>query len=94
MFSYLFGKRDKKETPMVPITDIKKGKVKTRMASNRKEYVYVVVNKNSQQPLGVFDTLDAAKKEGEKVSYYNCSIFKFKINEKCNYLCNPVFENN
>lgn len=101
MFSYFFGKKDQKESPMRPMTPIVSVVTKELKSEERKrkhrvtsdQNVYVVVNTNSQQPIGVFDTLDVAKREGQKVSYYSCAIYSLTLNGKCNYLQNPVFEN-
>lgn len=90
MFSYLFGKKDHTETPTIPA---KEEPIRSRILSKQKPVVYIVVDKNSNQPLGAFDTIAEAKKEGERVSYYNCSIYSFKVNDKCNYLLLPTFEN-
>jgi hypothetical protein len=56
-------------------------------------FVYLVINKATQAPLGVFDTLEKAKKEGQIATYHNCSILKLEINDRCKYLINPIFEN-
>lgn len=42
--------------------------------------------------MGVFDTLEKAKTDGEKVTYHNCIVIKFKVNETCKYLINPEYE--
>lgn len=55
--------------------------------------VYLVINKNTQMPLGIYDTLEQAKSLGQKSTYYNCSILEFILNDKCLYMNNPVFEN-
>ena len=54
--------------------------------------VFLVLNKHSQMPLGVYDTLELAKKNGESATYHNCSIYRYTINNKCLFLNNPVFE--
>lgn len=55
--------------------------------------MYLVINKNTQAPLGIYDTLEQAKTLGEKSTYYNCSILEFILNDKCSYLNTPIFEN-
>lgn len=55
--------------------------------------VYLVINKNTQTPLGIYDSLEQAKLSGEKSTYHNCSILEFILNDKCSYFHYPVFEN-
>lgn len=58
-----------------------------------KDIVYLVVKKNTGEPLGVYDSLDKAKEQGQKATYHNCQILEYRINEPCKYLREPVFEN-
>lgn len=69
--------------PSVPSKKTKPIKYKT---------VYLVVNKNSQLPLGIYDTLELAKLNGQGSTYYNCIIYKYNINDKCTFMKNPVHE--
>lgn len=77
------------------------GKAKSYNDQNKKEInikkeekiVYLVVNKGSQVPIGIFSSLELAKKQGEKSTYYNCQIIEFIIDDKCKYLANPIYEN-
>jgi hypothetical protein len=55
--------------------------------------LYLVINKNTQTPLGIYDTLEQAKLLGEKSTYHNCTILEFILNDKCVYFHCPVFEN-
>jgi hypothetical protein len=57
------------------------------------EKVYLVINKNTELPLGIYDNLEQAKSEGQTSTYHNCSILEFKLNSKCTYFHVPVFEN-
>lgn len=53
---------------------------------------YLIINKQSQTPLGIFDNLENAKHEGRINTYYNCSIMEFVLNDGCKYLNNPIYE--
>jgi hypothetical protein len=64
----------------------------TKPIKQKSKTVYVVTNK-SQQILGVFDTLELAKSNGQSSTYHNCMIYQFNMNDKCTFLKNPVFEN-
>lgn len=68
-----------------------------KISKNRKniisEKVYLVINKNTDLPLGIYDNLEQAKSEGQTSTYHNCSILEFKLNNKCTYFNIPVFEN-
>ena len=55
--------------------------------------VYIVIDKNSQVTLGVFDTIEKAKENGQKATYHNCMIIPFTINDACKYISEPIFEN-
>jgi hypothetical protein len=58
-----------------------------------KDTVFLVVKKSTGEPLGVYDSLDKAKEQGQKATYHNCQILEYRINEPCKYLKDPVFEN-
>lgn len=58
-----------------------------------KDIVYLVVKKSTGEPLGVYDSLDKAKEQGQKATYHNCQVIQYCINEPCKYLKNPIFEN-
>jgi hypothetical protein len=85
--NYFFKKNTTKEEDTTSLS-LKKKQKKTSVTK-----VYLVINKNTQMPLGIFDTLEQAKFSGEKSTYYNCSILEFILNDKCSYLNTPVFEN-
>lgn len=83
--NYFFKKNTNTEDSLN--TPLKKNKTKKSIK------VYLVINKNTQIPLGIYDTLEQAKSFGEKSTYYNCSVLEFILNDKCLYMNNPVFEN-
>jgi hypothetical protein len=58
-----------------------------------KTKVYVVIDKNSHTSLGVFDTFEKAKENGQKTTYHNCMIISFVLNDACKYISEPIFEN-
>lgn len=66
----------------------------TKPIKQNSKIVYLVLNKNSQVPLGIYNTLELAKSNGQKSTYNNCSIIEYKINQKCTFLNNPIFEDN
>lgn len=84
--NYFFNKN--KNTDDSSNVPLKKNKTKKSIKK-----VYLVINKNTQMPLGIYDTLEQAKSFGEKSTYYNCSVLEFILNDKCLYMNNPVFEN-
>ena len=59
---------------------------------NKKNLMYLVLSKNTREPLGIYDSLDKAKQYGQKATYYNCSILRFNVNDSCRYLIDPIFE--
>ena len=71
-----------------------KSKKISKNNKNMLEKVYLVINKNTNMPLGIYDTLEKAKSEGQTSTYHSCSILEFKLNDKCTYLNTPIFENN
>lgn len=91
MFGYIFGLKEQEQKQeeqikekCVLIPNISKCKCK-------KENLYIVTNKTSETILGVYNSLEKAKRDGQKSSYYNCRISQYKLNN-CNHLCNIVFE--
>jgi hypothetical protein len=74
----------------LPITNTS---VRQGTKNKRTNTVYLVIEKNTQNPLGIFDNFERAKESGQKTSHYNCVIIPFQINDPCKYLFNPVFEN-
>jgi hypothetical protein len=67
--------------------------VKNSKKNKRTNTVYIVLHKNTRDPLGVFDNFELAKVNGEKSTHHNCIIIPFELNDPCKYLFNPVFEN-
>ena len=83
MLSYIFGSKKinltKEQQPVI---------IKKPLCQ-----VYLVIEKNTSNPLGVFDNIADAKKEGQKITYHNCMIIPFILNNSCKYLNDPIFEN-
>lgn len=98
LIKYLIGSKTKNpEESEIPPTPPQPETVSTRpqvknCVRNFNKIVYLVIEKNTQNPLGVFDSLEKAKINGQKITHYNCVIIPFKINDQCKYLFNPVFE--
>lgn len=63
-----------------------------RNRKQKQNTVFLVINKNNHYPLGIFDTLEKAKQNGQKTTHYNCTIIPFQVNEPCKYLFNPIYE--
>jgi hypothetical protein len=57
-----------------------------------KQSVFLVVNKSTQMPLGIYNSLELAKKNGQGSTYHNCLIYNYSINDKCTFVKNPIFE--
>lgn len=97
LIKYLTGSKTKKpeqpETQVIPL-EPKREEIKncTRNRCNKKSTVYLVIEKETQNPLGIFDSIEGAKQNGQKITHYNCIIVPFRINDPCKYLYNPVFE--
>jgi hypothetical protein len=87
MFSYIFGQNSQaiQETKYI---DNPPAIVHVKIP---RDYVYAVFDKNSDTILGVFSTLDKAKKEGQKTSYHNSKIIKTKVDGACSYMHTPVY---
>jgi hypothetical protein len=50
------------------------------------------MKKTTGEVLGIYNNLDLAKKKGQESTYYNCAIYKYKINDVPRYLNNPIYE--
>lgn len=85
IFNYFFKNTKENNT--------KKTSKKNKSTKEKSDLLYLVINKNTQLPLGIYDTLEQAKIDGQTATYHNCSILEFKLNDKCKYLMNPIFEN-
>ena len=66
----------------------------TKPIKSKSKIVYLVVNKNSQAPLGIYETLELAKSNGKSSTYCNCSIYQFTVNDKCTFVKNAIYEDN
>ncbi len=82
MFNFLFGSNKKIDDEKFNIV---------------KEYkqdidCFVVLHKNTSEIIGVFDSLEKAKKQGQKATYHTCAIYSFKLNQNCKYLNSFVYE--
>jgi hypothetical protein len=99
IINYFFKTSEKKipDPPKAPTEKIEQPQqrltVKNCTRNKRIDTVYLVIEKNTQNPLGIFDNFEQAKESGQKTSHYNCVIIPFRINNPCKYLFNPVFEN-
>jgi len=62
------------------------------VVNSSKKTVYVVIYKNTGAPIGVFDTLEEAKEQGQMTTHHNCTIVPYIINAQCKYLSNPIHE--
>jgi hypothetical protein len=87
LINYVFGKP--KKTIQLPEPKID---ANVQQQKIKKPKMYLVIDKNSGQHLGIFDNLEEAKKDGQKFTHNNCSIYIYKINGNCKYLNSPVFE--
>lgn len=98
MFDFLFRKpmQPKQTTPpplplQLPNIDIK---INKRFKKKTKQnYMYIVVKKNTFDILGIYTTVELAKKNGEESTYHSCSIYKYKINDAPKYINTPIYEN-
>ena len=82
------------DPPKAPTQKIEQQESRSTVTRNKKtNTVYLVIEKNTQNPLGIFDNFEKAKQSGQKTSHHNFVIIPFQINDPCKYLFNPVFEN-
>lgn len=99
LIKYLIGSKsknaDQSETtrqPSAPPQPETQKRAEVKSSHRNKYTVYLVIEKETQNPLGIYDTIEKAKQNGQKITHYNCVIIPFKINDPCKYLFNPVFE--
>lgn len=85
MFEFLFGSKNNNKENVEEQT----GFVKVNKQSGD---CYVVLHKTTQEIIGVFDSLEKAKTQGQKATYYTCAIYSFKLNGNCKYLNTPIYE--
>ena len=84
---------DKDITQTTKVSTIKQiNTIKEIKKINTIKDVYLVLNKNTQAPLGVFTSKDLAILNGTKSTYHNCIVFKYTLNDKCNFYANPIYE--
>lgn len=81
MFEFLFGSSKKIDKKFNIVTEPKQN-----------IDCFVVLHKNTREIIGVFDSFEKAKQQGQKATYYTCLIYSFKLNENCKYLNNIVYE--
>ena len=87
VFSYFFSSRTKTQEDVS-----KDDKKKKHQRKEKEQKVYLVINKNSETPVGIFSSLEKAKSDGEKATYHNCKIVEFVVDDKCKYLLDSVYE--
>lgn len=63
-----------------------------KVSKPKNDICYLVVNSSSDAYIGIYDSLEKAKKDGQLSTYHNCRVIEFKIN-KCDHLNKIVFEN-
>ena len=82
MLTFLFGSNNKKETHSSSFIEV----------NPPKRDVFLVVHKNTQEAIGVFDNFQKAKEFGKRATYCTCMIYKFTLNDQCRYLNSPIYE--
>lgn len=99
LYNYLFAKKPNADNEMLEkksnMGHSQKDKfvsIKTRPEITKKAKIFVILDKNSLNPIGVFDNLEEAIKNGQDKTFHNCMVLPFDVNESCKYLNNPVFE--
>lgn len=85
MFNFLFGKNK---------TDAQHENkfIKVPIKQSKPKDTFLVLHKTTQEPIGIFDTLEQAISQGKTATYCTCMVYKFKLNDKCIYLNRPVYE--
>jgi hypothetical protein len=86
------SKKDKEEQLEIPVMNITKYNKNTKKNKMSKFFMYLVMKKTTGEVLGIYNNLDLAKKKGQESTYYNCAIYKYKINDVPRYLNNPIYE--
>lgn len=104
MFEFLFGKKTpnhpqteediqpKRDPQPIQDTELPRIKLKKTFKKQRENFMYVVTNKTTSEILGIYNSLELAKQNGQGITYYNCAIYKYKINDLPKYLNNPIYE--
>ena len=70
--------------------EIKKVKVNRSEKVNTIKDIYLVLNRNSQSPLGIYSSKELAISNGTSSTYHNCTVIKYVLNDKCNFLNNNI----
>ena len=99
LITYLIGSRTKDSEQQPPTQQLPTppenpciNPTRRNNKCNKKSTVYLVIEKETQNPLGIFDSLELAKQNEQKITRYNCIIIPFRINDPCKYLFTPTFE--
>lgn len=102
LYEYFFKKAEEKPEKSVRQTgafinvkpviskDALKDASKDLIKANKR--VYIVLDKNSNSLIGVFNSLEHAKISGNKTTHNNAIIYPFNINEPCKYLNTSIYE--
>lgn len=93
LLKYITGSKTKNQDESQLQTSTSNSEVVKKYTRNSKVTLFLVVEKGTQNPLGIYDSLELAKENGQKITYYNCMIIPFVVNDPCKYLFKPVFEN-
>lgn len=87
IFNYFFANKQKENKVKY---EGKPYKVK-EMYNDIKD-VYLVLSKNTYDPIGIYSTYDKAKKNGERSTYHSCIIIKYRLNGECKFLKDIIYE--
>ena len=97
IYNYFFKTQESIEEVVIPkqLKIIKKSP-KLKQIQNSYTHVntivFLVIEKNTSTPLGIFDSFQKAKQSGEKITHHNCIIIPFTTNDPCKYLFTSSFE--
>ena len=91
LFRYFFPKKTPILPPVLPSISSIPPPTVTRPPVKK---VFLVLEKNTQSPLGVFSSLKLAKESGKKTTNSNYVVIEFTVNDPCKYLFYPAFESN
>jgi hypothetical protein len=67
-------------------------KVFVNLSDPKEPEVFVVIHAATETAIGVYSTLDRAKRAGREATNCNYRVIKLKINNKCCFYNPPVFE--
>lgn len=96
MFGFLFGTQSEEASVEASIEpkEPQAKFIKVPMKQKPSSVIFIVLHKNTQEPIGVFNELEEAIAQGKASTYCNCVVYQFKLNDKCVYLNRPVYEDN